>query len=262
MTLPQQQRHTPGEVLDRERSLLRSRAWDAELVTWTVTMTGAPATGPQGYSINGIAINFGAAVPTDTNDTIAQGLEAAHRANTVALRIAVPTAATNVVTVREFMPGAGFVLTDPVSTGGTVTLADITVVKGQLLLGLAVALNSPTSIRRLDTGDTAANVFGVLVEGGDLQPNTGDPQQDDFYAEGDQVELIYRGPVPVRVEHAVAIDDPVFVRVTAVAPELAGAFRMDADGGDAVQLTNAAWHGNSFTDNQGRLLAKLALNLV
>ena len=75
MTQPQQQRHTFGEVLDFSRSTCRGRVWPAELTTWTAVLTGVPTTGAQGFSINGIPINFDAVVPTDTIASIIQGLE-------------------------------------------------------------------------------------------------------------------------------------------------------------------------------------------
>jgi hypothetical protein len=262
MTQPQQQRYTPGEIVDHSRTKLRSRAWPAELATWTATVAGVAATGTYSFDINGITISYDATVPPDTDNTIAQGLGVNFDTNTEALRLAFPSVATNVVTVQEYTPGAGFSLTNAVVPGGaTLTLADTTVANGELLLGLGVALDTAGTIRKLTTGDTAAALFGITAESTDIAPNSGSLTAEDHYDEGAQVSLVYRGQIPVRVEEAIAIGDGVFVRVTAAGAELAGAFRTDDGGGDAVQITNARWLEPSYTDSQGRLVAMLEINL-
>jgi hypothetical protein len=57
------------------------------------------------------------------------------------------------------------------------------------------------------------------------------------------VNVLREGRIYVEPEQAVAVGDPVFVRVTAgVAPnDVIGRFRMDADGGNAVAVTGARW---------------------
>lgn len=72
------------------------------------------------------------------------------------------------------------------------------------------------------------------------------------------VDVIRKGRVVVVVEEAVTPGDAVFVRHTAAGAEVKGAFRTDADGGDAVDIsTKARWE--STTTGAG--LAILDLNL-
>jgi hypothetical protein len=262
MTQPQQQPYTPGQVVDHSRSTLRGRLWPAELVTWTATLTGVPTTGPQGFSINGITLNFDAVVPTDDNDVIMQGLQAVFVANEESIRLGRATVASNVITVQEYAPGAGFVLDSPVATGGTMTLLDTTVATGELLLGIGVALSTTEGqIRRAAPGDTAASLFGVVVEGPGVAANEGDPAVEDHYDVGASVALMCVGEVPVRVEEEIVIGDDVFWRVTATGDEIFGTFRTDDDGGDAVQITNATWTSPSFRDRLGRRVAMLKVSL-
>jgi hypothetical protein len=72
------------------------------------------------------------------------------------------------------------------------------------------------------------------------------------------MDLLRKGRVWVVVEEAVTPGDAVFVRHTAAGLEVKGAFRNDADGGDAVDIsTKARWE--STTTGAG--IALLDLNL-
>jgi len=54
--------------------------------------------------------------------------------------------------------------------------------------------------------------------------------------------------------------DPVFCRHTATGSEVQGAFRIDADGGDADQQTNMKWIGGAVNDIDDKLVALVKIN--
>lgn len=264
MTQPQQQPYIAGQIIDRSRTELRSRVYPARTTKWTATVGGVAASGEYSFFISGTKIQYAATVPPDTNDTIAGSLQLDFIGNNEALKIAYATVSGAVVTIEERMPGFGFELTGATQpVGATLDLVDATPAGGDLALGIAVALvdDDPDSIRTLSGSDTAARVFGITAfgPGSELKLNTGNPNDVDVYEEGASVDLILAGPAIVQVETDIAIGDPVFVRKTATGTEVAGAFRNDADGGDAVQLANAMWIKPSYLDRQKRKVARLLI---
>lgn len=82
-------------------------------------------------------------------------------------------------------------------------------------------------------------------------------QDRDGVEAGDTAGLISRGGVWVVVEEAVVPGDGVFVRCVVTGGEQYGAFRTDADGTDAVEITNARW----ISSTAGAGLALLDLNM-
>jgi hypothetical protein len=264
MTLPQTQNYLPGTVMDRSRSQFRTRCYPSRTTRWTAVVGGTATTGTYSYAINGVVITYAADTGAgDDNASIAAGLLADYNSKTAATRIAVATLLTLTLTINERIPGAGFTLTGAVAPGaGTLVLTDLTPASGELRLGIAVAIidGEADNIRTLTTGDTAANVFGVTVESSGLKPATGNPQDVDVYEEGAAALTICKGPVPVEVEVDVKPGDPVFVRVTATGSEVAGAFRIEADGGDAVQIA-ARWLSANYSSRDGRNVAELDINV-
>ena len=264
MTLPQVQNYIPGAVIDRQRSIFRSRCYPARTETWTVVVGGTVADGLYGYAISGTVITYTADTGAgDDNAAVAAGLLADYNSKTAATRIAFATLNTLTTTIAERFPGGGFTITGTSAPGGaTLVATDNTPTSGDLRLGIAVAIidGEPNSIRTLTTGDTAAAVFGVVVESNNLKPGTGNPQDVDVYEEGAAALTICKGPVPVEVEVDVKPGDPVFVRVTATGSEIAGAFRIDADGGDAVQIAGR-WLTANYQSRDGRNVAELDINV-
>lgn len=271
MALPQQQRPTPGQVLDTSRSRFRYKIWPYELVTYTLTLTGTASTGTTSYKINGIPVSYAQTVGPDDDNSIIASLDEAHEANPEAARLAVAAHNANVLTLTESGPGAPpFTITEPLATGGTLTAVDATVSSGIMLLGLGVAQSSDgTAARRPLSSDTGVALFGIVCESSTIAPNTGDPAVDDHYRTGDELYLMYEGVAPVRVENEITdVASLVYWRVNAPAPvaitEVLGAFRDDNDSasGDVVQVTNARWAGTSYYDQQGHLVCLLKVNLV
>jgi hypothetical protein len=82
---------------------------------------------------------------------------------------------------------------------------------------------------------------------------------------GDIFSGLTEGKVYVRLDDslAVAVNDPVFVRVTAVSPEIVGAFRNAADGTDCLPLSAYGFEGKfttaNSTDMDGNTVAALYL---
>lgn len=70
--------------------------------------------------------------------------------------------------------------------------------------------------------------------------------------------IMRKGTVVVVVEEAVAPGDPVFVRAVATGGELAGAFRMQADASDCIDIS--AW-ASWLTTSTGAGLAALSITL-
>jgi len=265
MTQPQTQPFTPGQVVDFSRSQMRQRTYPGVLRTWTATVAGAVATGAWSYDINDTTVTYNATVAPDTIAIIAQGLQTFHIGSPEAFRLANATVAAGVITIQSrSVDDPVWSLSNPVDFTGTLTLADITAATTDLELGVAVALIDSNTIRHLAPGDTAASaIFGISAEmpASALKMNSGSPADFDVYEVGAQVDILTKGEIPVLVEMAIAIGDPVFVRHTATGTEVFGAFRNLADGGDTVQLTDARWTEPSWTDSQGRLVAMLNINI-
>tara|TARA_Y100000310_G_scaffold187508_1_gene187548 strand:+ start:269 stop:1501 length:1233 start_codon:yes stop_codon:yes gene_type:complete len=82
---------------------------------------------------------------------------------------------------------------------------------------------------------------------------------------GDIFSGLTEGKVYVRLDDSltVAVDDPAFVRVTAVSPEIVGAFRNAADGTDCLPLSAYGFEGKfttaNSTDMDGNNVAALYL---
>jgi len=82
---------------------------------------------------------------------------------------------------------------------------------------------------------------------------------------GDIFSGLTEGKVYVRLDDSltVAVNDPVFVRVTAVSPEIVGAFRNAADGTDCLPLSAYGFEGKfttaNSTDMDGNTVAALYL---
>lgn len=96
----------------------------------------------------------------------------------------------------------------------------------------------------------------ALLDHAREQTLAGVAQYDQFEA----VSVMSQGRVYVYVEQAVAVGDPVYLRVNAGgdADELPGQFRMDADGGDAILLSRVRWLKGAAADG----FAVLEINLV
>jgi hypothetical protein len=102
-----------------------------------------------------------------------------------------------------------------------------------------VAGTDPVTQAKLPTA-TAQVFLGIAVHK-HRDPVDRDDASTTGIEDGDTMSLLTKGRVWVRVEEAVAPGDAVYFRHTQVGAEQAGAFRNDADGGDADQITSARW---------------------
>ncbi len=103
---------------------------------------------------------------------------------------------------------------------------------------------------------------GVALKALCVEQNSSEVAQ---WSIGDIFSGLTEGKVYVRLDDslAVAVDDPAFVRVTAVSPEEVGAFRNAADGTDCLPLSAYGFEGKfttaNSTDMDGNNVAALYL---
>lgn len=148
-----------------------------------------------------------------------------------------------------------------VSQPGTVTLTVAEVTDGtanaRIPAGVGVVRGSADkSIALPDNSASAADFLGVtrLSDAG-LDENTGLATDEDGYSQGSVVGVQRDEDIWVEVEDAVTEGSTVFWRTTAGAGEQAGAFRSDADGGDAIELDWITYE----TSTSGPGLAKIKI---
>ena len=103
------------------------------------------------------------------------------------------------------------------------------------------------------TASTDADFVGVAIRNADSAVMDYDNVTE--YRAGDEVAILTKGYVWAEVEDAVSVNGSVYMRKTATAPEQAGAFRSDADGGDAIVLTGAKF--KTATTGAGLALIKI-----
>ena len=77
------------------------------------------------------------------------------------------------------------------------------------------------------------------------------------YAVYDTVNCLKKGRIYVTVEQDVATGDPVYMRTINDSPKVRGAFRKDADSGNALLISGANWFAGATSGN----LAVLEFNL-
>lgn len=118
---------------------------------------------------------------------------------------------------------------------------DSRIAEEALPFGIAVdqGTNSETECALCDGSSTASSILGISLRTHALQAS--DQSDDLAYSAQEMANVMRKGRCWVVTEEAVAVGDDVYVRITASGAEQAGAFRNDADGGDAIQLTNAKW---------------------
>jgi hypothetical protein len=267
MTQPQDQPNTRGQCLDYNPDGTDYGAWPGVLQKSTFTLS-VYAAGTYSFEIDGTIVTY-TAVGGDDAITTTAGLLADFQAKKAAQRSAkafVETASQTVLRLQARSPDDSYTITNVAVPGGaTWTFADATTLRDRLGLGLGVAFvdDDPESLRELGSGDTGATVVGVTVEGYEVAPNSGDPADEDGYDPGSPVTYVHHGRVVVPVETDItSLNDPVYVRIIATGDEEAGAWRNDADGGDAVLVSNARWTLLSYLDNQSRKTAELRVNFV
>ena len=195
---------------------------------------------------------------TSTADQIADGLAAAILANT-SLQNIVDASATSGTPVDLLFLHAGreYTVTFPDNPAGNLTLTVVTSATGTPIpLGIGVTSDDGVNARLLTTGDIANDIWGITAINSDLVQglDTAQPTVTQFLA-ADALTVMRSGEIWVEPEVAVAVNDPVFVRVVATGTEQAGALSNVLDG-DNIQVSGR-WR--TATTGPGQL-ARVILN--
>jgi hypothetical protein len=111
--------------------------------------------------------------------------------------------------------------------------------------GIGVLLDATTGrVRAPTAGDTA--IYGILVRPFPTQgPNASDPLGTSTPMAQGTCDVLRRGYISAIVSGPTAAskNGPVYCRIVAAANRPVGAFEAAADGGNSIQVTNAAWSG-------------------
>ena len=207
--------------------------------TFDVSVTATPAT----------AADF--VVAFDSDEDLDNIVEASDDAGDLVLTFLIPGRDYKVFLTAN--PSSDMTLTSTQAPGGPT-----------LGLGVAVAYNSgdpETSVEALSAATTAGDIAGVTVRNLNIEFNRGNRGgfngTDEFFA-GECVTVGRQGEFCVQVENAVTAGQPCFVRIQNVpTSSVAGAFRSDADGGDAIQLPASRFR----TSTSGPGLAVVTVNI-
>ena len=153
----------------------------------------------------------------------------------------VPAAADFVLSFAD--RGAVYVVTFPSNPGGDLTQA-LTQAPGgtKVPLGVGIVQGSEDFIGKLPDGaSTDADFRGIAVLNDDADINSGLPGDFSGYSPGFEMKVANVGDWIVYSETAVAKGGDVYMRIAAGAtPDLQqlGAFRADADGGNAILISS------------------------
>ena len=124
---------------------------------------------------------------------------------------------------------------------------------------MAIASDATGESVVLPGGAFLETLFQGIVEFDHTAPSHNLPGQEAIPANY-PLSVVRKGYYWVRINQDVSLSSPVFIQVTANGNNMPGEFRMDADGGNAAQLTKGvAWH-RAGTAVSGK--AVLELNLI
>lgn len=125
-------------------------------------------------------------------------------------------------------------------------------------IGVVRVAGTPKTVRQPESGDTAQDISALIIRSAaEILPLQAGYVQPDGYAAGKMVPLAELGDYWVDVEDAVTEGQAAYCRVIAAGLEIAGSFRSDADGGDAVLMTGV--HFVTSTAGKGRAIVRLNL---
>lgn len=194
-------------------------------------------------------------------ETVAQftdALAAAITANADLTNIVVATSDTvSAIDLAFLQAGYSYVVSYPANPGADLSTSAESAAGGPRLpiaLGMVDAGNRVA--RFPTTGDVALDILGITVRNAEQVLTLDINQPAPGFEAPSELSVMRSGSCWVAPEVAVAVNDPVFVRVTAGAGEQAGALRNDADGGDAVQIP-----GRYRTAAAAGGLARIEINL-
>jgi hypothetical protein len=205
---------------------------------------GAAVTGTYTLQIVGeegtFTLTYDATVPPDANTDIIDGLIASAGADL--LNIATLTNADPTLEIRFLHPGQVYTLTIT-SDPDTTTLTQVQAAGGtDIELGVVVKRGSGDDFAiAVAPGDTDADFIGITTINIDTRVSDGIQTSETVFEPGSTLSIFTMGEIWVVTEDAVTQGGQVFVRITATGTERFGAMRSDADGGDAIVMTNATW---------------------
>jgi hypothetical protein len=156
-------------------------------------------------------------------------------------------------------PGQVYVISFPSDPNGILSNTLIQAAGGiNLHLGVGVVPGSSAEFAVAPgAGSVDADFLGITVKGTvEIQVNDGLSTSESVFAPGNSVSVMEEGTTVVLTEDAVAFNGPVFMRIVATGTEIFGAFRSDADGGDAIAIAGAKFR--SATTAAG--LAQIKVN--
>jgi hypothetical protein len=195
----------------------------------------------------------------ETDAQITDGLAADWLANSGGANIATMTSdGVDTNTLQFLHAGQGYTVTTAAPAPGTLvdTLA-VDPAGSNIPLGIAVTSDDGEFARLCTTGDVAGDIWGVTVRNADLVQELSQSQPTVLeFLPTSAMGVMRSGEAWVAPEVAVAVNDPVFVRVTATGTEQAGALSNVADGGDNIQVA-----GRWKTAAAAGELARVLLNM-
>jgi len=175
----------------------------------------------------------------DTNADITDALAAAWLANTSAANVATVTSdGVSVNTIAFLHAGQGYTVSVEAPAPGTLTNALVTDPAGSSLpLGIALASDDGEIGRLPAGGDTAQDIYGIVVRNADLVQELSQTQPTVLeFLPGSAMSVLRQGEAWVVATTAINVNDGVFVALGTGA-DAAGTLRGSADGGNTVQLS-------------------------
>lgn len=221
----------------------------------TVSVGAAPGDGTYTVRIEGPGFNkdgdnfsdYSFVAAGSTQAQIVAGLRNAMLADDSIGGLVTPEDASPDLVLNFAELGQAYAISFPSNPGGKLTLALTTDPdKANLPVGIGVVKLEDGTCRQPQAGDTAIDIRGIVVRSeANIAPTPDNPE----YEPQREVTLLTEGPIWVDVENAAAYGAQAFCRIVATGNEVAGAFRSDADGGDAVAI-NAVF--DKATSGKGR----------
>lgn len=214
------------------------------------------ATGPDGEVVTATFTRV-----AETNDGISDGLLAAVNDDDAWANIAEASdSGTDELTLTFVHPGRVYTIVTSAPGTGTLVSANSQNAGGtDIELGVVVAEGSADDLAAIVDAATVDDDFaGIVVRGIDALVNDfGEGGGTPNYGPDSAMSVLRRGECWVLVEDAVTKGGDVFVRTqNAGAGDPLGLMRSDADGGDAIAMTNARFSSSTT----GRGLAKVRIN--
>lgn len=227
----------------------------------TVTTGGTATNGLYTITVVGEEGTFTASFDrqaAETTAAITDALAANWAAQPANLNIATMTSDTVSVNTLDFLhAGSQYTVTVSAPAPGTLVAALVVNPVGvNIPLGIAVTSDDGEFARLPTTGDVVTDIWGITVRNADLIQELSLPSASELeFLPADALSVMRAGEAWVAPEVAVAVNDPVFVRVVATGSEQAGALSNVLDG------DNVLIPGRWKTAAAAGVLARVLINL-